>query len=60
MQNWHKTLCALQENNCNITKLFLLMDFTLKRRMAMYIIPQPPSQQLPATILHICFISAHY
>ena len=26
----------------------------------MYIIPEPSSQQLPATVLHICHISAHY
>jgi len=55
-----RTLCALQENDCNVSKLFLVMDFTLKLRMAMYTIPQPSSQQLPASFLHICPISAHY
>jgi hypothetical protein len=39
---------VLQENNCNISKLFVVMDFTLKHRMARY------------TILHTCLISAHY
>ena len=60
MQDWRKTLYTLQENNCSISKLFMLMDFTLKHRMAMCTILQPSSQQLPASVLHIYLISAHY